>query len=115
MLDFSLLFILTSRLGLHYLLSAAIAYIAGITLNYFLTVFWAFSDIFHRRKVKHYGVEFLLHVVIGMTGLGLTELFMWIFTGLLGIFYLFSKLFTTVLVFIWNFSARRFLLYHPES
>ena len=49
--------------------------------------------------------------LIGLIGLGLTELLMWLFAGRAGLHYLPSKLLTTALVFIWNFAAKKLLLF----
>ena len=46
-----------------------------------------------------------------MVGLGLTELFMWLFTDIIGLHYMLSKAITLWIVFSWNFSARRFLVF----
>ena len=46
---------------------------------------------------------------IGVIGLGLDTLFVWIFTDSLKIYYMLSKIISTILVFIWNFGARKLL------
>jgi len=105
--DFGTLFALTSLLHVHYLVSAAAAYVVGLTLNYSLSVAWVFS---HRSKPSHI-VEFTVFAGVGFVGLGLNELIMWFFTGALGFFYLFSKLISAVVVYLFNFGARKTLLF----
>ena len=55
--------------------------------------------------------EFTIFALTGVVGLGFTELLMWFFTGPLHLFYLVSKLIAAFIVVIWNFSARKVLLY----
>jgi putative flippase GtrA len=107
-IDFGTLFILTEYLDIHYLISAGIAFILGLTFNYFFSTKWVFS----KRSFKNRNLEFLLFAFIGIAGLGLNELFMWIFTELLLIYYLGSKIITTIIVYVWNFFARKFLLFN---
>jgi putative flippase GtrA len=108
LIDFGVLFALTEYLNLHYLVSAAIAFIAGLSVNYYLSTKWVFA----RRAFGNRIVEFTLFAFIGIIGLGLNELFMWIFTDILLIFYLVSKIITTIIIYLWNFSARKFILFN---
>ncbi|MDQ1297454.1 MAG: hypothetical protein QG611_1436, partial [Bacteroidota bacterium] len=85
-IDFGTLFILTEYLNIHYLISAGIAFILGLTINYLISTIWVFSI----RSFNNQSLEFLLFAFIGIAGLGLNELFMLLFTDLLLIYYLFS-------------------------
>jgi putative flippase GtrA len=109
--DFGTLFILTEYFHLHYLISALIAFILGIITNYILSVTWVFRS----RSVKNRINEILIFTLIGIVGLGLNELLLWVFTDLVSIYYLISKIMTTVIVFSWNFFARKFLLFNYVS
>ncbi len=107
-IDFSLLFFLTEFVGIHYLISAAIALTAGLIINYFLSIHWVFD----KRKMVNKSVEFTLFAVIGIIGLGLNELFIWVFTEFAGLYYLLSKIISTAIVYLWNFFARKFTLFN---
>ena len=106
--DFGTLYLLTEFINLHYLISAAIAFSLGLLTNYFLSVKWVFSN----RAINSRSIEFLLFTVIGLIGLGLNELFLWIFTDLLSIYYLLSKIITALFVYLWNFLARKYFLFN---
>lgn len=109
--DYGTLWLLTEYAGLHYQLSGAIAFIIGLTLNYILSTRWVFdsaADAYKDHTVKV--VEFILYAVIGIIGLALNAGIMWVFTGMLALHYMASKLISTVIVFIWNFLARRTLM-----
>ena len=106
--DFGLLFVFTHFLNLHYLLSATLSFIAGLLVNYFISTSW----VFNRKTVKNKYLEFFVFAIIGVIGLGFNDLFMWIFTDRFGIYYLLSKIITTVIVYFWNFFARKYILFN---
>jgi len=109
--DFGLLIFLTEYFHVYYLLSAGIAFVVGLVVNYYLSVRWVFNN----RVVQNRIVEFLAFALIGMAGLGLNELFLWIFTDKLLIHYIFSKVITTFIVYFWNFFARKLLLFNQQK
>ena len=76
-------------------------------MNYLLSIFWVFSESRYREK----RIEFAIFAFIGVIGLGLTEGLMWLFTDLAGLHYLLSKLITAALVLLWNFIARKAVLF----
>jgi putative flippase GtrA len=105
--DFGFLYILTEFAGLHYLLSASLSFLLGLTVNYVLSVLWVFS----RHALKSRWVEFGIFATVGLVGLALNALFMWLFTDVAGLYYLLSKVGSTLLVFLWNFFARKVSLF----
>ena len=56
-------------------------------------------------------MEFFVFALIGIIGLLLTVLFMWVFVDVSGIYPLVAKFMTTALVLVWNFGARKMILY----
>lgn len=108
LVDFGTLALLTEVFKLHYLVSAGIAFILGLTVNYLLSISWVFNN----RTMDNRLLEFILFSIIGLIGLGFNELFMWILTDILAIYYLLSKIITTIIVYFWNFFARKFILFN---
>lgn len=108
--DFGTLYILTEYFNIYYLVSGGIAFIFGLIINYFLSVKWVFNN----RVIENRLLEFFLFALIGLVGLGLNELFLWILTDILLIYYLLSKIITTVLVYLWNFFARKIILFNKQ-
>ena len=104
--DFSTLFIMTGMLGVNYLVSAAIAFLIGLIVNYALAVKFVFQGGLANKKA-----EFLFYGIIGLIGLGINEILMWSLTEFAGFYYLVSKLFSTMTVFCFNFFARKLLLF----
>ncbi len=106
-IDFGLLFILTEYIGLFYVLSATLSFIAGLLVNYFISTSWIFKSV-----IKNKQIEFTLFALIGVIGLGLNDLLIWIFTEKFHLHYMFSKLVTAVLVYLWNFFGRKYFLFN---
>jgi putative flippase GtrA len=109
--DFGTLFVLTEAAGLHYLVSAALAFLLGLSTNYALSVTWVFP----RRRLRSRWVEFGIFGAIGLVGLGMNEFVMWVLTDKLGVHYLGSKAASAVVVYLWNFFARKHTLFNKES
>ena len=107
LVDTGTLHLLTDFFRVHYLLSAVWAFAFGAIVNYLLSIAWVFP----RRNISDQRIEFSVFVVIGITGAGLNELLIWIFTDSLGFHYVASKLISAIFVFSWNFFARKFILF----
>lgn len=105
--DYGTLFALTHYAGIYYLWSAAVAFCIGLTVNYLLSISWVFNK---NRSAKPW-VEFMVFALIGVVGLGLNELIMYVATDLIELHYMVSKLISTALVFCWNFFARKLIIF----
>jgi len=105
--DALLLFLLTEYVHLYYLISVVIAYSVGLLVSYFTNIIWVFEN----RKKKQQSVELVIFIVISLLGLLFTFILMWLFTSELNIYYLYSKIITTIIVFIWNFVAKKWILF----
>lgn len=106
-IDYGTLFVLTHYAGVPYLWSAAVAFILGLVTNYLISISWVFQ---HNGKMRVWQ-EFLFFAVIGIIGLLLNELIMYVGTDLCHLHYMVSKLVSTAIVFFWNFFARKFLIF----
>ncbi len=105
LVDAGILFLL-ERLGLNYLVATIFAFIAGLVANYTMSKFLVFQ-----KSTINGKLEFIFYGIIGLLGLGLTELFMYLFTDILGLYFMLSKIIVAVIVLIWNFLARKLILY----
>lgn len=106
-LDTGTLAFLTSVLSVPYLVSAPIGFMLGLIVVYVLSIYW----VFERRDVRSFAAEFGVFLLIGIVGLGVNEGVLYVLTGLFGVFYLVSKVASVVVVFAWNFVARKYLLF----
>ncbi len=105
--DYGLLYALTECAGLYYLVSASISFLAGLVVNYLLSTGW----IFKTSKMDYKVGEFVIFSIIGVIGLGLNSLLLYVFTDWVHIHYMISKLLTAALVMLWNFFARKIILF----
>ena len=108
MVDFATLYLLTEYASLHYLLSATVGFLLGLVTNYILSLLW----IFRKRRLQSRSLEFAIYGWIGVIGMGLNALIMWLFTEHLAFHYLGSKIVAAAVVFFWNFFARKFALFN---
>lgn len=106
--DFAILTILTEVFGEHLLLVwTAIAFVSGVAVTYLLSTHWVFNN----RRISSKTTEMVIFLIIAVIGLALTELFMWIFASKIDIHYLLAKLIACMIVFFWNFSAKKYILF----
>ena len=103
--NIGMLFLLTDIFHLHYLISNIIAFTLGLIVNYILSKKFVFQE---KTKISKTG-EFLIYAIIGVIGLGLDTLLIWLFTEIFALYYMLSKIISTLLVLIWNFGARKIL------
>jgi putative flippase GtrA len=105
--DFSALFFCTEFLGIHYLVSAVIAFLLGLLANYLFSIVWVFDQ----RAVQNKLLEVSIFALLGIIGLGMNELLLYVGTELVGMHYLASKLVATGITYLWNFMSRKIILF----
>jgi len=92
--------------GMHYLAATAAGFIAGLATNYALCVLWVW-----RGTSATTLRDFLIFAAVGLGGLALTELLMWVAVELLGAGPSLSKIIIAGLVLVWNFGLRRMFVF----
>lgn len=106
--DWGVLFGMTEVFAVHEMVSAVFGFTAGLIANYLLSKLLVFSA----NEAKTGGfVEFLGYAIIGIIGLGITELIMLLGGFFPAVHYMLSKAAATVVVLVWNYLARKLLLY----
>lgn len=106
-LDFSLLLLLYKGLGFNHLVAAAIGFLSGLALVYVLSVRFVFRD---RRRLGARS-EIAGFLFTGLAGLAITETLMHLLVDDVGLSVALAKVPTAGLVFLFNFTARRVLLF----
>lgn len=94
---------------MNYMIAAAIAFVVGLAVNYALSILFVFSE---SSKVKNKVKEFVVYGIIGLIGLLITEGIMYLFTDVFGLYFLISKIIAAAIVLVWNFAARKVVLYN---
>jgi putative flippase GtrA len=105
--DYGLLVSLTEVARLHYLISAAVGFAAGLVVNYALSV----AFVFRQHRLKSRRLEFIGFFVIGALGLALNEFSMKLLVESLGLAYALAKIPAMGVSFMFNFGARKILLF----
>ncbi len=105
--DFGLLYLLTEFAGIHYLISAAIAFLFGLLTNYYLSRLW----VFNRRTLKSVSMELVVFTGIGVVGLALNEVIIWFAREKIHFHYMMAKAISAGILLIWNFGARKSVLF----
>ena len=88
--------------------SASIGFILGASVAYLLSIRWVFNA---RAFGNTPTLEFLSFVAIGIAGLGLTQLVLWLGVTRLGLLAEAVKLAAAVLTFLFNYLVRKSLLF----
>ncbi len=115
----------------HYIVLTAVSFVLGLIVNFALSKWLVFSK--ENARVNP-ALEFLAYAMIGVVGLGITAVLVWLGTWLLAVFggntalplsawawsgntqvldwqAFVSKIAAAAVVLVWNFSARKLLLY----
>ena len=104
-IDFAVLYILTEFLHVHYLISSIISFIVSVIFNYILSIKWVF-EVNHKQTKK----DFIIFVVLSVIGLGINSLLMYLLVDKLKFYYMFSKVFATGVVMVYNFITRKIFI-----
>ena len=92
-----------------------LSFVAGLLANYFLSTFWVFRS----SKIKSRLAEFLAFAAIGVVGLlltiGITKLFEITMADVTSAYQIISKVVSTAVAFLWNFFARKYLIYSKKD
>ncbi|MCX7841958.1 MAG: GtrA family protein [Clostridia bacterium] len=119
--DISLYYMGTGILAFNHLLANTLSFSVGLIVNYFLSREWVFNHYEHK-----FGRDFTLFALIGILGLGISNLLLFILidAGALravfsfmesNLLKLFAKIISAFVVLLWNFSARRIAVFRTVS
>ncbi|HBM45768.1 MAG: hypothetical protein UT05_C0002G0074 [Parcubacteria group bacterium GW2011_GWF2_38_76] len=105
--DLSLIFIFTDVFLWNYWISANIAFIITILVNFLLQKFWTFGDnVVHRTKA-----QLFKFFTLSLLNLFANSILMYVFVSLFGIWYLLAQTVITAILFLFNFVVYRFYIF----
>jgi putative flippase GtrA len=105
--DFGTYAFLIRAAGVPYLVAAPIGFLLGLITIYALSVRWVFV----MRRLPDARIELAVFGGIGLAGLGLNQVVVYAGVEWLSLSYWWAKLVSAALVFGFNFSARKLLLF----
>jgi putative flippase GtrA len=105
--DITILFVLVRYFSWWYLGAATASFLAGLLVGYALSV----TLVFKYRRLKDRRLEFASFAAIGAVGVAINAAAMSFGVKYLGLHYLIAKCGAAGFTFVWNFVARRQLLF----
>jgi putative flippase GtrA len=97
------------------ILATAAGFILGLIFNYIFSLLWVFQSARQQNKGKTVGA-FVIFAVIGIIGLLLTEVGMEFGVRWVGqSYYMVVKIFVAGVVLIWNYVARKILIFKDDK
>ncbi len=98
----------------HPVAANSLSFAAGLIVNYLLSTFWIFKE----SRVKSKIAEFIGFALIGLVGLlitaGITLLFKQLLMETTSAYQIIAKITATAVSFLWNFFARKYLLFSKK-
>jgi len=90
--------------------ATVVGFVVGLAVNYFLSLIFVFTSAKDQGKGRSVWA-FLVFAVIGLVGLGLTEVGMWIGIEVLAWNYMIIKILVTGAVLVWNYAGRKVIVF----
>jgi len=109
--DMGLLHGLVDRFGWHYLVASVVAFLAGATVAYLLSVRFVFPN----RRVHNSYLECVAFFTLGLVGVAVNAGALFIAVGTVGLGLTAGKLLAAGCTFATNFTLRRQLLFSPTK
>jgi len=106
-IDISVLFVLVHYLSWWYVAAATSSFLVGLLVAYVLSV----TLVFMYRRLRDPRVEFASFAGIGAVGVAINAAAMTLGVKVLGVHYLLAKCGAAGFTLVWNFVARRQLLF----
>lgn len=98
--------------GFFVYVSQGIAFVLGLIANFILSKLFVFQE---KSEKTNAAGEFAAYAVIGIVGLLIKELLLWVFHVQIGIHYMLVWVISTMIVLIWNYAARKIALYRKTK
>jgi len=98
-IDFGTTWLLKEKAGINKYIANSTGFILAATSNYFWNRVWTFHS-----ENPRIATEYLLFILISVTGLGLNNLVIYILADRLRVNFYISKLVATGVVTLWNFT-----------
>lgn len=95
---------------MHYLWAATFGFVLGATTSYLLSVRWVFR---HRRLAAFPKTEFAAFAAVGVVGLGINNLAIYVAVEHAGLLLPAAKAVAAMLTFSFNFGLRKWGLFRP--
>ena len=112
--DYGFFVLCYDNFGWHYLLANLVGLVAGLVINYIMSVVWVFSEckrVLENKKTAEFGI----FAIVGIAGIGINQLLMYLMVGNFDWNAKVSKIVAAALVLMWNFGARKLMLFRERK
>lgn len=110
MVDLSLLYFFTDILGVWYLISTSLAFVAAFFVSFFLQKFWTFRDNGKERIYRQMGA----YLAVASTNLCLNALLMFILVDGFKVWYMFAQFFASGLIACESYFVYKVLIFYKR-
>jgi len=102
-------------LSFHYIVALVLGFSVGTMVNYILSNLWVFKVELENKTKKQHVKGFIAFIIIGVIGLIFTIGIVFVLFDMYHVRLLYSKLAAIILVFLWNFLARKYLVFDRKK
>jgi putative flippase GtrA len=109
--DFTVFLLFVEQLNTNYIISNTAGFVAGIFVNYLISIGWVFSH----RSYSRVTPEFFIFIIIGIGGVLFGNLNLWIFVEYFYFEPVHAKYLVTAIVLLFNYSMRKSILFRTPA
>ena len=103
LVNIAILYLLTEKIGVYYLISAIFSFIIAMSSNFILNKVWTFKE-----NIKlGIGKKYLQFGLVSISALLINLFFLYIFTEIFGIYYIISQILAIGIALIINFFGNK--------
>lgn len=107
LIDLASLFIFVEYFLIPVIPATILSFLLAVTNNFIFNKVWTFKN-----KSKNYRKLYIKFLIVSAVGLGLTVASMHTMVNVIGIWYMFAKALTSLIVLTWNFLANKLWTFH---
>lgn len=108
--DLAFLYVLTEYIGIHYVLSATLAFAIAFFVSFFLQKFWTFRDDSQDKMYQ----QMAAYLTLALVNLGINALGMYVLVDFFGLMYIIAQLLMSALISISSFLIYRFGIFSKK-
>jgi len=103
LINIIILYLLTEKVGIYYMISAVFSFIVAMSSNFILNKIWTFGE-----NVRYgIGKKYLKFATVSISALIVNLIFLYIFTEVFGIYYIVSQVLAILIALIINFTGNK--------
>ncbi len=110
LIDLASLYIFVEYFQIYVLYAAVLSFLLSVTNNFILNKYWTFKN-----RSRNFRKLYVKYLMVSTIGLGLTIGCMYVLLTITGLWYMFAKAITSLIVVSWNFLANKFWTFRTSE